>query len=279
MTTAEKPGRPRLNYELTGAGSPLVLLHGWTHDLRVWELQVPALARDLAVLAVDRRGWGQSGGRPDVSTDAEDLRTLLDELGIESAGILGHSQGAQSALSFALACPDRVDSLILVGMPPPAGFGVPWTGPDAMTVDVFQVMEDDGIDAVQEILFSHPLGRGFEEGGRGAEIVADLWNTNGERALADHRSLQGSAPPPAIEQLPGVAVPTLVVTGEWEIPYFQLVSDAVAYAVPRAERVVIPGGGHAIHVQQPERFNEEVLRFLSTVGRAGAEGRRETHGG
>lgn len=227
------------------------------------------LEAEFTVVRYDRRGWGRSGGSPDVSRDADDLDALLDELDLESACVLAHSQGVQAALSFALEHPGRVDGLVLAGTPPLAGFGVPWVGPDAFDVDVFQLARDEGLDAVEKVLFEHPLARGFEEGGRGMEIMAELWSANAERALADPVSQTGSEPPPALDQLPDLDVPTLVVTGELEIPYFQIASDAVAYTLPNAERRVIEGGGHAIHVQEPERFNCEVLRFLRRIGTRG----------
>ena len=256
----------RLDYDLGGEGPLLVLLHGWTHDRRVWELQIADLESDFTVLRCDRRGWGRSEGAPDPSMDADDLDVLLGALDFDSAYVLGHSQGAQSALAFALAYPDRVDGLVLAGTPPLAGFGVPWVGPDGMHVDPFRLAREEGLDAVQKLFFEHPMADGFEDGGRSAEIMAELWATNAERALADPVSQTGSAPPPSMEDLAGLDVPTLVVTGEVEIPYFQLVSDAVAYVLPRGERRVIEGGGHAVHVQEPERFNAEVRRFLSKFG-------------
>jgi pimeloyl-ACP methyl ester carboxylesterase len=63
-----------------------------------------------------------------------------------------------------------------------------------------------------------------------------------------------------------VAPPTLVLTGEWEMPYVQVVAEALAYGIPGAERAVVRGGGHAVHLQEPERFTAEVVRFLRGAG-------------
>ena len=259
----------RLHHEIQGEGPPLVLIHGWTHDLRVWELQTPALSSRFTVVRYDRRGWGRSEGSPDVSHDAADLDALLDDLGLGSVHVLGHSQGARAALSFALEHGERVRSLVLVGTPPLADLGVPWVGPDAMDVDVFALAREEGLEAVEEVFFNHPMARGFEKGGRGAELMAELWYTNAERALADPVSQAGSEPPPSMQDLPGLEMPTLVLTGELELPFFQIVSDSVAYALPDAERRRVEGGGHAIHTQEPERFNAEVLRFLRRLDEGG----------
>jgi pimeloyl-ACP methyl ester carboxylesterase len=58
-----------------------------------------------------------------------------------------------------------------------------------------------------------------------------------------------------------------VITGEFEMPYFQIVSDAVAYGISDAERLIVPGGGHVVMLQQPERFNKEIKRFMAAVNR------------
>lgn len=255
-----------LHYELSGEGPPLVLIHGWTHDLRSWDMQLPALERRFEVLRYDRRGWGQSGGHPDVTMDPVDLDRLMADLGIESAFVLGHSQGAQVALRFALAYPDRVEALGLYGSPPPEGFGLPWTGPDTFPSNMSAIARQHGLDSLRTLLFNHPLARGFEEGRPGAELAGRMWASNAGNDLLDPRPTSGATPPPRTDHLDRIDVPTLVIIGEWELPYFTVVADALAYGITDAERVTIPGGGHAVHMQEPERFNAEVVRFFERVG-------------
>jgi pimeloyl-ACP methyl ester carboxylesterase len=100
----------RLYYEVAGEGTPLVLIHGWSLNLRMWDQQVSALSRRFRVIRYDRRGFGKSSGSEDVSWDAADLDALLDHLGITKTHILGMSQGARAALRFTLSHPDRVSA-------------------------------------------------------------------------------------------------------------------------------------------------------------------------
>ena len=65
-----------------------------------------------------------------------------------------------------------------------------------------------------------------------------------------------------IDELQAVRAPTLVVHGQWEMPGFQIVADALTYGIPGARKVVIPGGGHIVNWTEPERFAAEILRFL-----------------
>lgn len=254
-------------YEVSGEGPPLVLLHGWTHDARVWRLQTPALERHFTVLRYDRRGWGRSGGRPDVSRDPVDLDRLMDELGWRDAHVVGHSQGAEVALRFALAYPNRVRSLVLYGARPPEDFSVPWTGPDALPSppEMGAIVEAGGLDSLGAVLFSGPLGRGFEGGGPGLEIARQLWAENAARGFDDPGPPSGATPPPSMARLDQITMPTLVLTGDLEMAYFRLGADALAYALPDARRVTVAGGGHAVHLQEPERFTAELLRFLREV--------------
>ena len=253
-----------LHHELSGDGPPLVLIHGWTHDARVWEPQMPALARRFTVLRYDRRGWGRSGGSPDVSRDPHDLDSLMRALELEDAHVVGHSQGGDVALRFTLAYPERVRTLTLYGAPPPAGFGVPPTGEDTFP-DMGAIVRDHGLDSLAAVIFDHPLARGFEPGDPGAAIARELWAANAAKAFEDPEPPSGATPEPSIDRLGEVTIPVLVLTGELEMRHFRLAADAVAYTLPNARRVEIPGGGHAAHLQEPERWTAEVVRFLREV--------------
>lgn len=265
--TLRVEGDVPLHYELSGEGPPVVLLHGWTHDARVWRQVVPALERRFTVLRPDRRGWGRSGGHADVSRDPGDLDSLMSALGWSDAHVVGHSQGADAALRFAVAHPERIRSLVLYGSPQPAGFDLPWTGPDALPPppEMARIVREHGIDSLGAVIFASPLADGFEPGSEGAELAGELWTANAERAFADPRPPSGATPRPSVDDLGAIAAPTLVLTGELEMPFFQLVADALAFGIPGAERVVVEGGGHAVHMQEPERWTAEIVRFLRAV--------------
>ncbi len=78
----------------------------------------------------------------------------------------------------------------------------------------------------------------------------------------------GQVPPPRIDQLRAVRVPTLVLTGDREMPYLQVVAAALAYGIPNAQRVTVHGGGHLVNAAQPAAFNRAVLKFLALVDRS-----------
>ena len=117
----ELPGARIFYLDTGGNGVPVVFLHAATGSSRVWEYQIPAFtAAGYRVIAFDRRGWGrttidstpsQPGASP--GTAADDLLTLLDQLGLDRVHVVGTAAGAFVALDFALSYPQRVRSLVI----------------------------------------------------------------------------------------------------------------------------------------------------------------------
>jgi pimeloyl-ACP methyl ester carboxylesterase len=103
----------RLYYEAAGEGPAVVLLHGGNLDRRLWDPQFLALAREHRVVRYDLRGFGRSRDRDGPFQAHEDLRALLDMLGVPRASLVGLSGGGRIAIDFAFAYPDRVHRLVL----------------------------------------------------------------------------------------------------------------------------------------------------------------------
>jgi pimeloyl-ACP methyl ester carboxylesterase len=90
----------RLRYRDEGRGPPVLLAHGWTLDLEMWEPQVAALRDTFRLIRFDRRGFGLSSGHPSVLQDIADLGVLCDRLAIERIALVGMSQGARAAMGL-----------------------------------------------------------------------------------------------------------------------------------------------------------------------------------
>lgn len=253
----------RLYYEVEGQGPPLVFIHGWTHNVRVWDPQVPAFRSLYRVIRWDRRGFGKSTGSADETADPADLDALLRHLGVGSASLVGWSAGACVALAFALAYPEKVSALVLYGPCPPDGFGLPFTGPDSFPVArMIELVRTRGVAALAEIFADHQITAGLRDDpairARMAETLAAYSGADILRPVPP----SGKVPPAHVDRLHNVRAPTLVLVGDLEMPYFKVVAEALAYGIPGARKVEIPGGGHGVSWTEPERFNAEVLRFL-----------------
>lgn len=260
--------RARIYYEVDGTGDAIVLIHGWSLNLRMFDPQIEDLAREHRVVRVDRRGFGQSTGDEDTSWDADDLRRVLDALGINRAHLLGMSQGARAVMAFALAYPDRTSSLILHGSPAPEGFGLPFNGPDRLDQTVFEALAaTSGIDAAKRAWAAHPLLE-IPTGHPDAErrMAQQLAAYRGGRWL-NPRPPSGPTKPASMNDLAAIRVPTLVIVGEREVPYLRIVADALTYGIKGAKKVVIPTGGHMVNLVEPAIYNRAVLDFLRTATR------------
>jgi len=246
----------------------LVLIHGWTLSLRMWDPQVAALGRRFQLMRFDRRGFGRSSGHEDVRWDAADLAALLDHLHIDRAHILGMSQGGGVALRFARRFAARASSLILHGSTGPDDFPLRWSGADGVSMSALErLAQREGLERFREAWLTHPLMRVPDGHEDVRERLRELLATYPGGRLLHPVPVSGPVAPVTMDDLPRLSLPVLVLIGDSEIPYLQIVARALAYYVPNAKLTVIPGGGHLINLIQPAAYNAAILDFLDAVGR------------
>ena len=258
----------RLRYRDEGAGSPLVFVHGWTLDLEVWNPQAAALAGSLRVVRYDRRGFGLSDGAPGIAADLEDLANLLDRLDIVAPTLVGLSQGARVALAFALRQPDRVAGLVLDGPPDEVGDPAAAGDEDFSIVEYRALVRERGVDAFRDSWRAHPLMRLYGGNPAAAELIGRMLARYPARDLQNAASIP---PPPAgPTALARFAKPVLVVNGEFDTPIRRRAGEALARALPLAERIVLPGAGHLPNLDNSNAYNEAIQAFLRRQSRAAA---------
>ena len=266
-------------YEVTGDGAPVLLLHGFPDSGRVWRNQVPELARaGFQVVVPDLRGYGRSGKPRDVQAYslpllAADVAAVLADLGISRAHVVGHDWGAALAWGLAALAPSRVDHLAVLSVGHPATF-----------LRTIQQREKSWY----MLLFQFPgiAERWLTEDGwanfrtwaghpDAEQVIADL-EANGSltpglnwyRANMPPRAWTG--PPPA---LPPVQAPVMGVwsTNDPALTEIQMTESAGQVAGPwRYER--LDGPGHWLQLDAPEQVNALLLDFLTPLradGRAG----------
>ncbi len=253
----------RLYYEVAGSGRPVVFLHGFTLDARMWDGQFESFAQHHRVLRYDLCGFGRSStpaGAP--YSHAGDLRALLEQLDMAPACLVGLSMGGGVALDFALTYPDAVQALVVVD----ATLGGHRWAREAKACwgPLPAVAKERGLDAAREswlasALFQHAL-RHPEAAAQIRRMVAAY---SGWHWLYDDP--QTSPDPPAARRLQEISAPTLAVVGEFDLPDFHAIAELVEQQVPGARRTVLPGAGHTSTMEDPEGFNAVVLDFLGTT--------------
>jgi len=257
----------QINYEVAGSGKSVVLIHGWANNLRAWDDQFISLSDSFQVIRYDRRGFGRSTALPDITADPADLRDLLDTLGLSTAYLVGHSAGTEVALGFALAYPQRVAGIVLYGPGPLPGFDA---RPEEVGAfgDMPAIARRHGLDSLLKLLMMTPGFRLPPDRSDVAERIEEIWSAYSGRDLLEEYELSNRVPLPHMDQLKDVRAPTLILVGDEEWPLIARVSDSLLARIPGAKKVVVPGGGHIVHMLEPARFNAAVRAFLSDAGRA-----------
>ena len=254
-------------YEVAGEGPPLVLIHGFSLDSRMWDAQFAAFARERRVVRYDLRGFGRSalpGTEP--FGHHEDLNALLAYLGIRQADVLGLSLGGMVAIDFALAYPDTARSLVPVdALFSGYRFSQDW---DERTGLVWELAREFGVEAAKASWLDHPLFAPLAERPEAAACVRRMVGEySGWHVINDNPAR--SPRPPAAERLRDLAMPLLVIVGERDLPDFQRMAEMLATEAPLARRVVIPGAGHMASMEDPAAFNRLLLDFLRTLPASG----------
>lgn len=257
-------GDAAINYEVAGAGSALVLLHGWAQDLTIWDQQVPEFARRYRVIRYDRRGYGKSTGHADATADPDDLRILLDSLGVSSAYVLGLSAGSRAALNFAVAFPNRVRALVVYGQALLPGFTPAPQGPTPVTI-LGEIARTHGLDSAGKVLMAHQLSWAPPDRPNVRETYRTLWTRYSGRDLLDPKPESGRVPHATLDHIAMLRTPVLVVSGDHDLPLFLQVADTLVRRIPGAQRAVIGNAGHGAHFARPAEFNAAILRFLADV--------------
>jgi 3-oxoadipate enol-lactonase len=253
-----------LAYELAGSGRTVVLIHGFSLDLRMWDEQARALHDRFRTLRYDQRGFGRSE-LPEVGVTYSpylDLRALLSNLGITRADVIGLSAGGGVAIDFAIAYPECVQSLVLVDS---ALGGHHWSSDFSRNWDrIEEVGQAQGIDAARNLWLSDPLFAPARErsgiSGRLAEMVGSYsgWHWV-------HESQTEPLKPLAARRLGMIRSPTLVLVGERDLPDFHSIALRLAREIPGAQLEIGKGAGHMLNMESPAWFNERVLRFLDST--------------
>ncbi|HJX61619.1 MAG TPA: alpha/beta fold hydrolase [Dehalococcoidia bacterium] len=263
-------------YEDAGQGPPVVLVHGHSADLRLWDLQVPALSEaGYRVIRYDVRGHGRSSVPPSGYTwqnYALDLHDLLDRIAVPRAHVAGLSMGGGIALQFALDFPERVSSLVLVDSTLP-GFDYSPEYGGAIEELVAAVRAEGPRAAFERLWLTHPLFDGVRRFPERFELLQTMALAY---AAADYLDETPHAPPErqAVDRLgpsvgrpvgPELRAPTLVMVGELDIPDFQIIAEVLAGNIAGARLQVIADSGHVPPLEQPQAFNQALLEFLAAV--------------
>lgn len=260
-----------LFYEEVGQGIPLVFVHEFAGDYRSWHLQVRFFARRYRTITFNARGYPPSDVPEDPGAYSQehavnDLKGLLDHLGIGKAHICGLSMGGYATLFFGLAYPERALSLTIAG----CGYGSGPVGQDFRyeMERVARRLEREGTGWVADFYTRGPARvQLLEKDPKGWAEFYQQFAAQSARGLAlTLRGVQMRRPSvfDVMGRLEELDVPTLIVSGDED----DLCLEPAIFMkrkIPAAGLLILPNAGHTINLEEPDRFNRVVLDFMTAV--------------
>jgi 3-oxoadipate enol-lactonase len=261
-------GPDGIHAEATGDGRDVVLVHAGICDSGMWDPQWRTLADRHRLIRHDMRGFGRSPVPQGAYSHAGDLVAVMDAAGVGEAVVVGTSMGGRVALEVAVAHPERVSALVLVGSGLP---GHEWS--DA--VKAYWAAEDEAIERGDFAAAAEVNVRFWIDGpGRRPEEVDPELRRHTHAMQLRALELQvpsylevGDLEEPLVpdlgERLGEVAQPTLVVIGEADQPDIHAIARHIAASLPDTAEASIPDAGHLPSMERPEAFNRLLGDFLS----------------
>ena len=273
----------KIYYESYGKGPVICACNGIGVTTCFWPYLVDAFKSTNRVILWDYRFHGKSGPGPDyhsltMTTNARDLKAVLDDAGVEKALLLGHSMGVQTIFEFYRNYPDQVAGLI----PVLGSYGKPmdtFMGTDLIShifpigrhmVFLFPGLASFFTKQLYKVIFQKKIA--FAGGSLSGFINGQHFNIKDLGPYLDHlkgldlRAFMGMAKRmqenSAEDILSDIKVPTLIIAGEDDLFTPWKVSEEMRQMIPDAEMLTIPRGSHAALVEQPELMNLRIEKFI-----------------
>ena len=252
----------RLYYEAAGSGTPVVLLHAFALDTRMWDDQFEVLAREYRVIRYDARGFGRSStptpGR--AYSHAEDLAVLLDKLDVNKPHLVGASMGGRLTLDFAVTQPDAMRSVVVIDT---VIGGWPWSRAwlEAYSPVILAGRRGD-IAAAKAAWLALPVFASVRENPPVAARVKRMVDDYSGWHFV-HPDPERRVAPPTLSQLGKIRASTLAIVGDRDLPEFQRMADSVERQVANARRLGCPGAGHLPSMENPELTTKSLRAFFA----------------
>jgi 2-succinyl-6-hydroxy-2,4-cyclohexadiene-1-carboxylate synthase len=261
----------KYHVEITGKGHPFVLLHGFTGNIDTWKPFCKKWAEHSKLIMVDIIGHGKTDSPDDLAhyrmeKAAGDLANILDQLNIGQTDVLGYSMGGRLALAFAVRFPERVRKLVLESASP--GLKTERERSERRQSDarLAKMILEQGLEAFVDNWENIPL---FQSQKRlppevREKIRKQRLATNNERGLANSLIGMGTgAQASNWNELSRIDCEVLLITGELD-QKFCGIAEEMQQLLKKCRWIVVESCGHAIHVEDEEKFGTIVSGFITS---------------
>lgn len=253
-----------MHYEVAGEGKPVLFIHGYPFDGSMWQPQIEALSGQARLILPDLRGFGASQAtQPPYTMDlyADDLKGLLDHLGVERAVLAGLSMGGYISFAFYRMYPERVQALALLDTRPQAD------SPEAREgrKKAAEIARTEGAAAIAKSLIPKLFSPKTLDS---QSPVVDVVRQMMERQKVDGivGALMAMADrPDSTPTLAQITRPTLILVGADDVLTPPDASRQMHEAIRGSRMEIIPDAGHLSTMEQPERVNRILADWLSQI--------------
>ena len=262
----------KLYFEEAGEGTPIIFVHEFAGDFRSWEPQIRHFSRNYRCVVFNARGYSPSDVPEDpemYSQDlaCEDIRTVLDNLDIDTAHVIGLSMGGFAALHFSLHYPDRVLSQVVSG----CGYGAAEGAREQFqreTTEAANRMESETMAVFgstyalgpTRVQFQNKDPRGWKEFETQLRDHSSLGSANTMRGVQRQRpSLYDLQ-----DELREITVPTLILNGDEDDPCLD-VGLYLKRTILSSALSLLPRTGHTCNLEEPNLFNQICETFIHQV--------------
>jgi len=250
-------------YEEYGSGEPLIFLHGFTLDRRMWWPQVDFFRQYYRVILPDARGHGRSGASETGYSRAdrvEDLKDFADKMKIDRFHAVGLSMGGSTLIGFALKYPERLKSLTLVSS------GAAGCELSKKLSRIDRLAKDKGLEAARKVWMSMSINWYSEEQKEIKDLMETMINEHGGAVWNDPR--RGQYPREYdLENVHRIKTPTKIICGGEDKIFCEL-GRLLKDKIPDSTLTVLDNAGHMVNLEMPDRFNAELKVFLEAIKRA-----------
>ncbi len=272
MPTVKTDDGVKLYYEETGSGVPIVFVHEFAGDYRTWEPQVRHFSRRYRCITYNARGYPPSEVPADVERYSQqrardDIRSVMDELGIQRAHVVGNSMGGFASLHFGIAHSDRALSCVVAG----CGYGAhpaQYAQFQAQSRALAKTMLEEGMAKVAAT-YGHGPARLQLQAKDPRAFAEFIRNFSEHSAQGSANTMLGyQARRPSLYDLTAemarIAAPVLIVAGDEDDPTLEP-SLLMKRTIPGAALAVLPASGHMTNLEEPALFNRLLEDFFHQV--------------
>jgi pimeloyl-ACP methyl ester carboxylesterase len=253
-------------YESHGSGAAILFIHAGVADSRMWrdQLHLPGHRS----IAFDQRGFGRTEWKKESYSNREDALAVLDHLGIETAVIVGCSNGGEAAMQIALIAPERVSGLVLVGSAPRGWEPEGGWSDDPLWDEATAAFDAGNLDAMVDLdarIWLAGPGRSLDDIDAGlVELFRDMDRTPAETE-GERNEYVRTLEPPTNQRLDEIETPALVVVGDRDQPDLITAAHFLADRLSDRDAVIIEDAAHLPSLERPELFNGALQTFLTSI--------------